>query len=177
MIAIALLALIAQVASPLPSPSPQASPTPAAVALYPVAPPPGWEQESAPNAPGRFTILAFFAGPAVGDFRPNINVLRDALADSSETLDQRVGETLDAYHMNGAKVLKHHRERVCNGTRDGWYFEVAAHYSGRDVVLEQTLVLDGGFEYVATYTRANGTGADTPATKALDTLCPPVASP
>jgi hypothetical protein len=162
--------LLAQ-AAVSPSATPTTTPTP--VVLYVIRPPDGWQVMPLPStAPGQFELLSITVGPTANGFRSNLNVLRDVLADPSETVAARAQESVDYMSShNGGKVISSHAERVCSGTRDGWYLESTGHYS-RDVDLVQTSLLDSSYEYVATYTRAIGTPADPAALKALDTLCP-----
>ncbi len=136
--------------------------------------PDGWQTVPPPSAdPGRVELLSIALGPVVDGFHTNINVIRDLLDDPSETMAARAKESVSYMSThNGGKIVASHAQKVCSGARDGWYFETSDTYNSRRVTLEQTLLLDGGYEYVATYTRASGSPADPSAIRALTTLCP-----
>lgn len=167
MIASIMAVMLAQTSA-----SPSATPTP--VALYVIRAPEGWQQLSPPvDQSGQVQLLSFSAGPVVDGFRTNLNVIRDALADPTESIDARVKESIAYISTHGdGKLVTSHAERVCNGSRDGWLIDSIGTYDKRKSELVQTVVLDGGYEYVATYTRPINTAADPAAVQSLDSLCP-----
>lgn len=162
-----LAILLAQAtASPIPTSTP--------VALYVIRPPEGWQQMPPPSAQNdRVQLLSLSLGPVVNGFRTGINVIRDQLTDPTETIEARSKESVMyiSTHSDG-KPIASHAQRVCNASRDGWLIDSTGTYDDRKVELVQTLVLDAGYEYVATYTRPINTAADPAAVAALDTLCP-----
>jgi len=170
-LALLLGAVLAQ-ASLTPSASPTPSPTP--VVLYVVRPPDGWQTMPPPSAdPGRVDLLSIAFGPTVDGFRTTFNVIRDLLNDPSESIETRAKES--ATYMkshNAGAVTASHAAKVCDGNRDGWYLESTGTFGERKLSLVQTLLLDSGYEYVATYSRPAGTPVDASAVHALDTLCP-----
>lgn len=124
-------------------------------------------------------VLDIAVGPIVGGFATNINVLRHRVMPKPASLQAWATSAAGFLVANpkGA-IVSSHAQRECNGTIDGWQIESTGVYSGRDVDLVQAVVLDNDYEYVATYTRPIGTGADQQALDALRTLCPlPTASP
>lgn len=167
-----MFAALLAAASAVPSFPPAASPTP--VALYVIRPPDGWETMPPPSAdPGRVDLLALAFGPTIDGFGTKLNVIRDLLDDPAESIEARAKESV-AYlktHDAGA-VTASHQAKVCDGNRDGWQLESTQMRGDRKLALVQTLLLDNGYEYVATYTRPAGTPVDAAALDALHTLCP-----
>ncbi len=148
----------------------------AAVLALVFAMPAGWQHVTVDNPPGSTVeMLDIGRGPTLDGFAQQINVLRHRLADPSITIE-KWGEQSAQYLLahGDAHVVVSHAERVCNGSRDGWWIESTGTYNGRKLDLVQVALLDGGFEYVATYTRPDGTDFDVAAVKALDSLCPAV---
>ncbi|HVA28554.1 MAG TPA: hypothetical protein VNF68_10260 [Candidatus Baltobacteraceae bacterium] len=173
MLALVLSALLVQ-AAPSPSATPSAQPTATPVALYVINLPEGWQTMTPPPAqPAATELLSIALGPTIRGFRTKINVIRDVLLDPSETIEVRAKESA-AYITahNYGKIIVSRAGKVCNGGRDGWHFESSGIYNGRRVYFDQRVLLDGGYEYVATYTRPLGAPADPAAKRALDTLCP-----
>ncbi len=134
--------------------------------------PQGWQHVEIPNPPGSTVeVLDLALGPTVDAFSTKINVIRQRYADEALTIDGWA-ESSAAYlkSQEGVRILASHAEALCD--RNGWLVESIGKYSGRDLDLVQTALLDGGYEYVATYTRPIGTEPDRDALKALETLCP-----
>lgn len=136
--------------------------------------PSSWQHVAVDNPPGSTVeMLDIGRGPTIDGFQQQINVLRHRLTDPSITITNWADRSVQYLQTHGdAHVLTSHAERVCNGTRDGWWIESTGTYSGRALDLVQVSLLDGGFEYVATYSRPQGTDFDVAAVKALDSLCP-----
>ncbi len=136
--------------------------------------PASWEHVAVDNPPGSTVeMLDIGRGPTIDGFQQQINVLRHRLSDPTITISTWAAQSVQYLQTHGdAHVLTSHAERLCNGTRDGWVIESTGTYSGRKLDLVQAALLDGGYEYVATYTRAAGTDFDVAAVKALDSLCP-----
>lgn len=132
-----------------------------------------WEHVAVDNPPGSTVeMLDIGRGPMVDGFQQQINVLRHHLTDPSIAIDRWAEQSVDYLQSHDSHVLVSHAERLCNGTVDGWWIESIGTYSGRSLDLVQAALLDGDFEYVATYSRSNGSDADVAALKSLDTLCP-----
>ncbi|MBV8638548.1 MAG: hypothetical protein JO322_10710 [Candidatus Eremiobacteraeota bacterium] len=136
--------------------------------------PSGWERVAVDNAPGSTVeMLDIGRGPTIQGFAQQINVLRHRLADPAISISAWADQSVSYLQSHGdARVLSSHPERLCNGTQDGWWIESNGTYSGRKLDLVQVALLDGGYEYVATYSRPDGTDFDVAAVKALDSLCP-----
>jgi hypothetical protein len=136
--------------------------------------PASWEHVAVDNPPGSTVeMLDIGRGPTVDGFQQQINVLRHRLSDPSISLERwAANSTQYLQSQPDTHILVSHAERLCNGTMNGWWIESTGTYSGRRLDLVQSALLDGGFEYVATYTRAEGTDFDVAAVKALDSLCP-----
>ena len=146
----------------------------AAVLALVFAMPSGWQHVAVDNPPGSTVeMLDIGRGPTIDGFQQQINVLRHRLLDPSIAISKWADQSLQYLQTHGdAHVLASHAERLCNGTRDGWWIESTGTYSGRSLDLVQVALLDSGFEYVATYSRPEGTDFDVAAVKALDSLCP-----
>ena len=136
--------------------------------------PAGWRDTPIDNPPGSTVeMLRIGSGPASDGFTASINALRRRLANAPPTIEQWAQSSVAFLSSQpDVAVTASHAEKECNGTIDGWRIDSAGTYNGRKLELVQTALLDGGYEYVATYTRAQGTPADDAALKALDTLCP-----
>lgn len=136
--------------------------------------PASWEHVAVDNPPGSTVeMLDIGHGPTIDGFQQQINVLRHRLPDPAVTISKWSEQSVQYLQTHGdAHVLASHAERLCNGTRDGWLIESTGTYSGRKLDLVQAALLDGGYEYVATYSRPQGTDFDVAAVKALDSLCP-----
>lgn len=136
--------------------------------------PPNWQHVKTDASPGAAVeMLDIATGPHADGFTQNINVLRHQLTAVPDSISAWADASV-AYLASkpDTKVLSSHAERECNGTIDGWLIESTGRYNGRGLDLVQTALLDGGYEYVATYARLVGTPANDDAMKALDTLCP-----
>lgn len=146
----------------------------AAVLALVFAMPAGWEHVTVDNPPGSTVeMLDIGRGPTLQGFQQQINVLRHQLADATITIAAWADQSVSYLQTHGdAHVLVSHAERLCNGTHDGWWIESTGTYSGRKLDLVQVALLDNGYEYVATYSRPDGTDFDVAAVKALDSLCP-----
>jgi hypothetical protein len=135
--------------------------------------PPTWEHVAVDNPPGSTVeMLDIGRGPLVNGFRQQINVLRHHLSEPSISLDVWADQSAQYLRDHDSHILASRAERLCNGTVDGWWIESTGQYSGRTLDLVQAALLDNGYEYVATYSRPDGTDPDPAAVKALDTLCP-----
>jgi hypothetical protein len=146
----------------------------AAILALVLAMPATWEHVAVDNPPGSTVeMLDIARGPTLDGFQQQINVLRHRLIDSTITIAKWSEQSVQYLQTHGdAHVLTSHAERLCNGTRDGWWIESTGTYSGRKLDLVQAALLDDGFEYVATYSRPDGTDFDVAAVRALDSLCP-----
>lgn len=132
-----------------------------------------WEHVAVDNPPGSSVeMIEIGRGPTVVGFRQQINVLRHRLTDPSVTIDTWAAQSVQYLEAHDAHVLVSHAERLCNGTADGWWIESTGTYNGRALDLVQAALLDDGYEYVATYSRADGTDFDVAALTSLDSLCP-----
>ena len=135
--------------------------------------PSGWEHVAVDNPPGSTVeMLDIGRGPVLDGFQQQINVLRHHLPDPSITIDAWAAQSTQYLQSHDAHVLVSRHERLCNGTTDGWWIESTGTYSGRDLDLVQAALLDGGYEYVATYSRPAETEFDVAALRSLDSLCP-----
>ncbi len=136
--------------------------------------PASWQHVTVDNPPGSTVeMLDIGRGPTIDGFQQQINVLRHRLADPAITIAKWAEQSQQYLQTHGdAHVLTSHAERLCSGSRDGWWIESTGTYAGRKLDLVQVALLDGGFEYVATYSRPEGTDFDVAAVKALDSLCP-----
>lgn len=134
--------------------------------------PAGWQSVDVPNPPGSTVeVLALGRGPTLDGFGETINVIRKRYAAGATSIEGWAA-TATAYlkSQEGVRILASHDDQLCD--RNGWLVESIGKYSGRDLDLVQTALLDGGYEYVATYSRPLGTEPDRSALKALETLCP-----
>jgi len=134
--------------------------------------PAGWQVVDVPNPPGSTVeVLRLGVGPTVDGFATKINVIRQRYGDEAMLIDDWAA-TSTAYlkSQDGVHVVASHAEPLCD--HNGWLVESTGKYNGRDLDLVQTALLDGGYEYVATYSRPVGSDVDRDAMKALDTLCP-----
>lgn len=141
--------------------------------------PPSWTPVAVANPPGSSVeMLEIARGPADQGFQSQINVLRHRVSNPPASIEEWAQQS-EAYleERPDVKVLASHAESLCNGTRDGWWIESTGTYNGRALDLVQTALLDDGFEYVATYSRAMGTPFVKDALDALDTLCPTAEAP
>lgn len=146
----------------------------AAMLAVVLAMPPNWPHVKTDASPGAAVeMLDLATGPLADGFTQNINVLRHQLRPVPASISAWADSSV-AYLASKPDtiVLSSHAERECNGTIDGWMIESTGQYNGRSLDLVQAAVLDGGYEYVATYARLAGTPANGDALKALDTLCP-----
>jgi hypothetical protein len=134
--------------------------------------PSNWQSVDIPNPPGSTVeVLRLGLGPTVDGFQTKINVIRQRYSDESELIgDWAEKSTAYLKSQDGVRVIASHAERLCD--INGWLVESTGKYNGHDLDLVQTALLDGGYEYVATYSRPVGSDADRDALKALDTLCP-----
>lgn len=146
----------------------------AAVLALVFAMPSGWEHVAVDNPPGSTVeMLDIGRGPTVQGFQQQINVLRHQLSDPAISIANWADQSVAYLQSHGdVHVVTSHAERLCNGTHDGWRIESTGTYSGRRLDLVQVALLDGGYEYVATYSRPDETDFDVAAVKALDSLCP-----
>ena len=145
----------------------------AAILAIVFAMPPSWQHVPVDNPPGSTVeMLDIGRGPTVNGFQQQINVLRHRLSDPSIDITAWADQSVQYLQDHDSKVVASHKERLCNGTEDGWLIESSGSYSGRNLDLIQTALLNGEFEYVATYSRLQGTPQDPAAVKALDSLCP-----
>jgi hypothetical protein len=148
--------------------------TPSPIGLYVLRPPADWKQQ--PNAPTAaapgLQLLGMYFGPSVDAFTTQMNVIRAPLADPNETVAARAKESADYLTAHGGTLFTSRATRLCNGTHDGWILEMDRATPERKLSFVQMLLLDGGFEYIATYSRPFGTPPEPAAMKALDSLCP-----
>lgn len=134
--------------------------------------PASWKVVDVPNPPGSTVeVLLYARGPLVKGFEQTMNVIRKRYSDDAMSIDDwATAATNDLQSRDGVKILASHKETLCD--KDGWIVESTGTYNGHRLDLQQEAILDGGWEYVATYSRAAGSDADADAEKALTTLCP-----
>ncbi|HET9028824.1 MAG TPA: hypothetical protein VFN49_01495 [Candidatus Aquilonibacter sp.] len=138
-----------------------------------LAMPASWTHVAVDNPPGSTVeMLDIAQGPTVDGFQPQINVLRHLIVDPAITIDAWAQQSASYLQSHDSRVLASHAESLCNGTVNGWWIESLGSYAGRKLDLVQAALLANGYEYVATYSRAEGTDFDPTALEALDTLCP-----
>ena len=157
---------------PAPIVLPSASPSPAPVVLYIFQPPADWQQSPVPADLTAYNVVALYFAPDAGSFRSNVNVVRDVLQDPNETLAQVVAQGRKFFEDHSNTLGASHAEKLCNGAIDGWYLESAGTLGLQATSRVQTVLVDRGTEYIATYSRGVGSDPDPAAVKALDTLCP-----
>lgn len=131
-----------------------------------------WQAVDVPNPPGSTVeVLSLARGPVVSGFTTTINVIRKRYSDDAMLIgDWAAAATNDLQSHDGVKIVTSHKQIFCD--INGWVVESTGTYDGRDLDLIQEAILDGGYEYVATYSRPVGSAADADALKALATLCP-----
>lgn len=125
-----------------------------------------------PNPPGSTVeVLELGRGPVVDHFTTTINVIRRQYTDDTMTIaDWAASAMNDLQTHDGVKIVTSRALKVCN--HDAWWVESTGPYNGRNLDLVQEALLDGGYEYVATYSRPQGSAEDADVIKALATLCP-----
>ena len=126
-----------------------------------------------PNPPGSTVeVLELGRGPVVNGFTTLINVVRKRYDDTPalQIGDWAAEAINDLQAHEGVKIVDNHKLVVCD--INSWWIESTGSYNGRDLDLVQQAFLDGGYEYIATYSRPAGTPADPDAIKSLTTMCP-----
>lgn len=90
---------------------------------------------------------------------------------SRSSLHDAVHGVLSSLHEEGAKLYASKAQRVCDGQRPGWFLSYVKTADDPPLHLEETIFLDGGTIYRATYIRAAGQPEDAKTRAALNTLC------
>ena len=134
--------------------------------------PTSWKVVDVPNPPGSTVeVLTYTRGPKVRKFEQTINVIRKRYSDDAMLIgDWAAAAVNDLQAHEGVKILENHPQDFCDIR--GWIVESTGTYGGVKLDVLQEAILDGGWEYVASYTRIEGSEADADAMKAMGTLCP-----
>lgn len=90
---------------------------------------------------------------------------------STPSLQQTIRTILDTLHNEDARLYVSRAQPVCSGQRAGWFLSYVKTSDDPPLQFEETLFMDGGMVYRATYIRAAGQEEDPQTREALNSLC------
>lgn len=135
-----------------------------------IAVPPGWQvANTVPEISGAKLAGAWSAPPPAS---PGDNIL---LAYGNILPDVTLGAVVKQMStqpmFSGNNLIASHAERLCNGTVDGWMFEINVVAKGTPAISELVLLAGKERLFWANYTRSASEAEDRTARAALNTLC------
>ena len=138
----------------------------------PIEPPQGWQRLNPSAISDSPDFIGLWIGDTTGGFPQSLNLVRSPAMGTMPLADEAplIVDVLKRKYPD-LTMRQSHAERLCNKL-DGWYFEYRAQMKGHDIIMEQTVVVDGATMYAASYGRANGAAESAAARASLDSLCP-----
>jgi hypothetical protein len=144
-------------------------PQPAALSL-----PPAWAKQDFGNKAATDTTLWLDWTKQSGTFVPRVFLWQmKAVAGymRGPSLQDAVQDVLASLRARDAKVYVSKKQRVCGGTRPGWFFSYVKPSETRPLHYDETLFMAGDTIYRATYIRRDDQPEDTQTREGLNTLC------
>jgi hypothetical protein len=108
------------------------------------------------------------------EFVPRVFMWQREVTDpyaSRPSLQDAVDDVLGTIHEEGDRLYASEPQRLCGGTRPGWFLAYEKPSEDPPIRVEDTLYVLGDTIYRATYVRPAGQPEDRQAREALNTLC------
>jgi len=135
--------------------------------------PPNWATQDLGNGAAADTSLWLDFKHAKGAFVPRVLVLHLKTAFiSGPTLQDAVHDITDSLEPDDILVTESKAQRVCNGTRDGWYLAYERPDDDMPGQYENVIFMAGDTVYRVVYSRPDGQAEDPATRAALNTICP-----
>jgi len=135
--------------------------------------PSGWSKQDIGNEGAQNAVLWLDWKRQTAEFVPRVFLWQRQVTayERRPSLRDAVEDVVTNIRGEGDKLYASRPEKVCNGTRPGWFLSYDKPEDDPPIHIDDTLYVAGDTIYRATYVRPAGQPEDTRTRRALNSLC------